>query len=340
MSPISRAATGWLLDALAAEHAPAGGQWVPRTTGLLDREGALPLGSPGRVSPNRHCRLARSRDGWLAINLARSTDHELIPAWLEQERADWALAVAALRSRDTVSLVDRARMLGLPVAAVDEVAAGELAVPAIAMAAGRGEASAAPPRVVDLSALWAGPLCGALLAQWGAQVTRVASLGRPDPGEVATPDFFERLNGDKAVVALDLGAAPGRQQLADMLAAADIVITSARPRAFAALDMEPERIFAANPALSWVAITGYGWHGADRDRVAFGDDAAAAGGLLRRTPLGPRFAGDALADPLTGLAAALGAIRAWHGGGGVLVDAAMAPCAAGAARLNQDAGAA
>jgi crotonobetainyl-CoA:carnitine CoA-transferase CaiB-like acyl-CoA transferase len=66
--------------------------------------------------------------------------------------------------------------------------------------------------------------------------------------------------------------------------------------------------------------------------VAFGDDAAAAGGLVRWTAAGePEFLGDALADPLTGLAAAAGALQALAEGGGVIVDAALARTAAGAA---------
>ena len=70
------------------------------------------------------------------------------------------------------------------------------------------------------------------------------------------------------------------------------------------------------------------------NRVAFGDDAAAAGGLLRKTSSGaPRFVGDALADPLTGMAAAAAAFKAIAHGGGVLVDAALSGIAAGAARV-------
>ena len=107
-----------------------------------------------------------------------------------------------------------------------------------------------------------------------------------------------------------------------------MVITSARPRAFEQLGLTPEALFARNPRLTWVAITGYGWWGDGADRVAFGDDAAAAGGLVRRTARGePRFLGDALADPLTGLAAAAGALGTVGRGGGFLVR-----CGAGGTR--------
>jgi crotonobetainyl-CoA:carnitine CoA-transferase CaiB-like acyl-CoA transferase len=189
-------------------------------------------------------------------------------------------------------------------------------------------------RAVDLSALWAGPLCGAVLAAMGAAVTKVESTHRPDPTRASTPDFFRRLNGAKAELQLDFAAAVDRETLRDEIGAADVVITSARPRAFAGLGIEPADVFAVNPALVWVAITGYGWTGAAGQRVGFGDDTAAAGGLLRWTAKGePRFAGDALSDPVAGLAAALGALQGLAAGGGVLVDAAMATSAAAAATL-------
>jgi crotonobetainyl-CoA:carnitine CoA-transferase CaiB-like acyl-CoA transferase len=186
--------------------------------------------------------------------------------------------------------------------------------------------------VVDLSTLWAGPLCGAVLAAFGAEVTKIESARRPDPSRASTPDFFRRLNGGKADLALDFSQPQERAQLRDIILEAGLVITSARPRAFDHLGLSPESLFAARPDLIWVAISGYGWTGGAADRVAFGDDAAAAGGLVRWTAAGePHFLGDALGDPLTGLAAAEGALRALLQGGGVIVDAALARTAAGAA---------
>ena len=105
-----------------------------------------------------------------------------------------------------------------------------------------------------------------------------------------------------------------------------------RPRAFAGLGLSPDEVFKTNPALTWLAITGYGWSGEAAARVAFGDDAAAAGGLVRWTRNGaPGFLGDALADPVTGLAAAIGALSGLASGGGVLVDVSLACSAAIAA---------
>jgi hypothetical protein len=71
--------------------------------------------------------------------------------------------------------------------------------------------------------------------------------------------------------------------------------------------------------------------------VAFGDDAAVAGGLVGWSADGaPHFLGDALSDPVTGMAAALGALRALQGGAGGVVDAGMAPTAAWAAAVCRE----
>ena len=300
--------------------------------GILDRAGQLELGGPGRVSANGACQLIAAADGWIAVNLAREEDRELIPAWLEDDfgEAPWDQIARLSAQRFQHDLVHRAALLGLPVSAVGETKAPSPDATQRRFARGRSTPSR-PPRVLDTSALWAGPMCGAVLAAMGAEVTRVESLGRPDPSRGSTPDFFHRLNGAKSELGLDLRSPAGRARLVDLAHKTDILITGARPAALGRLGLTPEALFAANPALVWVAITGYGWAS---ERVAFGDDAAAAGGLLGWQADGsPHFLGDALADPVTGLAAAAGALAALEAGGGVMVEAALAGCAAGAATL-------
>ena len=305
---------------------------------LSERAAFFSLGEPGERSANGSCRMVRALDGWIAVNLPRESDLELIPAWMgcALDAEPWAAILRPAAARPAEALVEDAQRLGLAVARVGSVAPAGLAAPLQRMAAGAAR-TGLRPRVIDLSSLWAGPLCGALLADAGAEVVKVESPGRPD-GARATPGFFARLNGGKASLVLDFTCREGLARLAAEIETADVLITSARPRAFAALGLEPEVLFAANPGLTWVAVTGYGWTGEDRNRVGFGDDAAAAGGLVRWTADGPRFMGDALADPLTGLAAAAGALRALELGGGLLVDAALARTAAGvAANRRQEA---
>jgi len=85
---------------------------------------------------------------------------------------------------------------------------------------------------------------------------------------------------------------------------------------------------ARRPGLTWVAVTGYGL---DSDGVAFGGDAAAAGGLVAWDEAGPVFCADAAADPATGLYAAVGALACARSGGG-LVDVALSGVAQHLAR--------
>lgn len=299
--------------------------------GVTDRTGELPLGPPGRlVSPNGACRLFRAADGWMALNLAREEDKGLVAAWLECEPAadPWRLVAAQAAQWSSDDLRERARLLGLPACRVGEVRDVDREPPS-GNPDRAGRSARARPRVIDLSVLWAGPLCGCILAAMGADVLRIDSARRPDPSRISTPGFFDRLNGAKRELRLDLASAGGQAWLRDLVLDADVVITSARRRGLASIGLDPETILAARPGLIWVAVTGYGL--AD-DRVAFGDDAAAAGGLVGWTPAGqPGFLGDALADPVTGLAAAAGALRALESGGGVLLDCAMARQSAAAA---------
>jgi crotonobetainyl-CoA:carnitine CoA-transferase CaiB-like acyl-CoA transferase len=276
----------------------------------------------------------RAADGWLAINLAREEDQDLVPAWLGCDfgAAPWDAIAAHAGAHSRAALIERAVLLGLPCGGVGEILREHPRAPLLRMGEGKIDARRSPLKVIDLSALWAGPMCGAILAAMGASVIKVESVRRPDPTRLSTPEFFRRLNGQKADVRLDLGEAADQARLRESIVNADIFITSARPRAFAGLGLDPMRLFAENPGLVWVAVTGYGWTGAAAHRVAFGDDAAAAGGLVRWTAQGePHFLGDALADPVTGLAAAEGALRALAEGGGLLVDVSLAGSAAGAA---------
>lgn len=344
MSPIA-SALARASDEIAALTADLGRRVEVGALRITDRGGELSLGPSGAlVSPNGACRLFRAADGWMALNLAREEDRALVPAWLAcaDEGEPWELVAAHAPERTCGELRARAILLGLPACRVGEVVSGA-GEPVPLVRTRRWAAAGGPPKtpkVADLSALWAGPLCGAILAAMGAEVTKVESPRRPDPTRRSTPGFHSRLNGGKAELTLDLAAPEGRARLRDLVLASDVVITSARPRGLASTGLDPDTLLAARPGLVWVAITGYGWEGETLEggrahRVAFGDDAAAAGGLLGWTGDGePRFLGDALADPLTGLAAALGALQGLAGGGGVLVDAAMAPVAARAAAIS------
>lgn len=297
---------------------------------VADRSAFMSLNAPGIVSANGSARLVQAEDTWIAVNLARADDIDLLPPWLEVEvsRDTWASVQAACAGRLASDLLARARLLGLPVSIVGETRSPGLLPPTVRMASAREGVRAGSLVAVDISSLWAGPLCGSVFADMGATVTKVESRGRPD-SHAASPDFFARFNRGKIRLTLDFSEPAELARLQALVAEADLLITSARPRAFEGLGLEPRSVFARNPGLTWIAVTGHGSLGHDADRVAFGDDAAAAGGLVRWTGAMLGFFGDASSDPLTGLAAALAGLRGVVAGGGVIVDAAMACVSAG-----------
>ena len=323
----------------AALGAPVALDWLA----LLGERAALAgLARRGRISCGGATRLLPTADGWIAVTLARSDDVELIPAWLsiDFEHDDpWPALARELAVRRQADVVDRGALLGLAVGGLRERAPHDAATNQgmfAGLPVGANEVgTAAPPvvaldglLVVDLTALWAGPLCTSILALAGADVVKVESLSRPEGMRRSKDGFFDLLNAGKASVVLDLDGSSGRRILADLVRAADVVVESSRPRA-----MEHFGI-VAHDALGdrkgpriWLAVNG---HGRDDGafRVAFGDDAAVAGGLVVDDGSGPQFCADAIADPATGLVAAAACLRALSAGGRWLIDVAMAGVAA------------
>ncbi|MDZ7782112.1 MAG: CoA transferase [Halioglobus sp.] len=291
---------------------------------LTERSAMLGFSRRGGVSANGTCHLLATADGLLAVNLARQSDWEVLPAWLEIERtvSDPADLAALLRGRRGEQLLARGQLLGLAVAREPRAAKPprwyDFAPTGDRVPRREG---GEPPLVVDLSSLWAGPLCSHLLHLAGARVVRVAS-SRPDDGaRVASTAFFDLLDKGKTCAAVDFNDARGRGQLRRLLRQADIVIEGSRPRALRQLGIDADAVLAARPGRLWVSLTGHGRAGESGNRVAFGDDAAVAAGLLHRSRDGTAgFCGDAICDPLTGLHAALAATSLWRRGRGGLLS--------------------
>jgi crotonobetainyl-CoA:carnitine CoA-transferase CaiB-like acyl-CoA transferase len=270
----------------------------------------------GAVSVGGSCRILPTADGWAAVSCARPDDPLLLGAMIESEVPEdpWPAVAAWLRVRSGDELVERAALLG--------VAAGPIrppATPAYLPRPGRAR-SVEGLLVVDFSALWAGPLCAHLLGLVGANVVKVETPWRPDGARGGDAEFYRLLHAGHRSVVLDPDTPNGRGALARLVEAADIVIEASRPRALVRFGLDAEA--AADTGTIWVSITAYG---RGSDRVGFGDDVAAASGLVAVGEDGmPRFCGDAIADPLTGLAAAELALSAPENGRGALYDLAMA----------------
>lgn len=312
---------------------------------LGERAAILGHGRNGSVSAGGSCHLVPGNDGWLAVSLSRDSDLELLPAWLDGAAGNdpWASVASFARRHSVGAVADRAQLLGIPVSVVgvpgqvDEQseARGQQRSPRpwlheavssclppprtlsdLSRLGASREVSHRRPLVVDLSALWAGPLAASLLVAAGCRVVKVEDPRRPDPSRDGPSQFFDLLQGGKESVALPVEATGPFPAL---VAAADMVIESSRPRALEQLGVYPQVHQA------WISITGYGRTGPWRNRVALGDDAAAGAGLLTQEGEGGPylFCADAAADPISGLHAAVAALAAVVGGTGGVTDIAM-----------------
>jgi hypothetical protein len=321
----SRAAVLALARNVAADLGGRIGVELDAALLLSGRAAQLGLTRGGRVSPGGATRLLATRHGWSAITLSRPDDVDTVPALLECRIAPentWSAVERWAASRSDDDVVGRARLLGLPAAVLGEASPGQPIVRRIGAAA-----SPRPPSgllVVDMSSMWAGPLCGRILAWAGATVVKVESRTRPDGTRLGPKPFFDWMNGGKLSYVADFDDPAGLRAL---LAVADVVITSSRPAALARRGLGPDDVPARDGRV-WLRITGHGAGGDLGNLVAFGDDAAVAGGLVGRSADGPVFCADAVADPLTGLQAALTVAEGLARGGGELIDVAMAAVAA------------
>jgi crotonobetainyl-CoA:carnitine CoA-transferase CaiB-like acyl-CoA transferase len=305
----------------------------------------------GRISAGLGgSRLLATRDGgWFALTLIRAQDRELLPALFgdadfaaspplpaapltppssadEEMNCDFDTAVAqAVLQHDCPDLVARGRDLGLPVASADETPASP---PVEVLVRGTRRARSRDHRllVVDLSAIWAGPLAGHLFWLAGAEVVKVESLARPDLIRRDDPATFDLINQGKANIVVDLHVSAERERLIALIRQADVVIESSRPRALKHLGIDAEALVREVPGLVWLSVTGHGASGEAANWTGIGNDCAVAGGLARALAdvtgkIG--YVGDALADPLTGITAALEGWRAVRSGEAQRIGLAM-----------------
>ncbi len=304
------------------------GEDFPAEALLGERAAIAGYQRQGSTSCGGSCRLLQTADGVIALNLARDDDWELLPALLSAcpppadiPAGDWATLIDNLKLQRTDHLLALGKELGLGLANADNKPAAEHWYQLTETS--QSERRNSSPLVVDLSSLWAGPLCGSLLAASGARVIKVESQSRPDGARLGPAAFFDLMNSRKQSLALDFKSEIGVKSLHKLLEQADIVIEGTRPRALQQLGIHAEQLLARKAGQIWVSITGYGRSPACAQRIAYGDDAGVAAGLSRLLyEQHGQYAicGDAIADPITGLHAALAASALWRQGHGGLLD--------------------
>lgn len=196
-------------------------------------------------------------------------------------------------------------------------------------------------RVVELAMFAAGPVVGALLADWGAEVIKVESL-EGDPfrfmeGKQAEDFITSQLdNRGKQSLAVDLAKAEGTRIVVDLIGTADIFVTSLRQQALAKFGLSYDALRVAHPRLVYGLLTGYGTKGADIERPAFDAGTWWGRGGVARTILSddaiPLFHAGAIGDHTTGMALLSGLCGALYSrertGLGQMVEVSMLRSAA------------
>ena len=287
-------------------------------------------------------RLMPTRDGgWFALTLLRPEDRELLPALFlgaELDVNDNEAIARAVAQHDCEDLVRRGRDLGLPVASADEIPqSGPVQV--LARGPTRRRDGSRRPLVIDMSAIWAGPLAGHLLWLAGAEVVKVESLTRPDLIRRDDPATFDMINQGKANIAVDFASDTEKAQLIELIRRADFVIESSRPRALRHLGIDAQALVGEIPGLVWLTVTGHNATGEAANWTGVGNDCGVAAGLSRALAdasgeIG--YVGDAISDPLTGITAALEGWRAFRSGEARRISFAMSAITALALREERE----
>src|SRR5207248_1828781 len=143
-------------------------------------------------------------------------------------------------------------------------------------------------RVLDVTQVMAGPFCGMLLADLGADVIKIeppaGDSTRQMPGSIAGDSpSFNAVNRGKRSVVLNLKAAGGRNACARLAQTTDILIENYRPGVMAALGLDYATLSARNRGLIYASISGYGQTGPSRGKGGFDLIAQGVSGIMSVT---------------------------------------------------------
>ncbi|MDC1287651.1 CoA transferase [Gammaproteobacteria bacterium] len=193
-------------------------------------------------------------------------------------------------------------------------------------------------KVIELAHIMAGPVCGQLLADMGADVIKVEKVpGGDDTRRMVPPQIdgesaaYMILNRNKRGAAINMKSTAGKAVLLKMLGEADVVIENFRVGTMERLGLGYDSLHELNPALIYCQITGFGRSGPYADRAGFDLIAQGMSGLMSVTGEGPDHppikAGVPVGDMSAGMLAAMGILAAYihrlKTGEGQLVDTSL-----------------
>ena len=188
-------------------------------------------------------------------------------------------------------------------------------------------------RVIELGQLIAGPFCGQLMADHGAEVIKIEQPGDGDPmrnwGRTKSL-WWEVVGRNKKSVTVNLRIPEGQNLVKQLVEKSDFLLENFRPGTMERWGLGWEDLKAVNPKLIMIRVSGYGQTGPYAHRAGYGGIGEAMGGLRNlvgdpSTP--PSRVGISLGDSLAGTLACLGAMMALHHrektGEGQMIDSAI-----------------
>lgn len=189
-------------------------------------------------------------------------------------------------------------------------------------------------RVVEIGQLIAGPFCGQLLGDMGADVIKVEPPGSGDPmrtwGRGDNHLWWEVVSRNKRCVSANLRVPEGQALVRRLAATADILIENFKPGTIEKWGLSPETLMADNPRLIIVRVSGYGQSGPYSSRAGFGGIGEAMGGwrhIVGDPDRAPSRMGVSIGDSLAATYGCMGALAALHArertGRGQIVDSAL-----------------
>jgi formyl-CoA transferase len=192
-------------------------------------------------------------------------------------------------------------------------------------------------RVLELGQLLAGPFCGQLLGDLGAEVIKVEDPGRGDPMREWGREkphgqslWWPIVGRNKKSVTLDVRTAQGQELFRRLAATADVVVENLRPGTLERWGLGYDVLSALNSRLILVRVTGFGQTGPYADQAGYGSIGEAMGGLRYVTgdpTTPPSRVGISVGDSLAAMFATIGALSALHArsftGRGQVVDCAI-----------------
>lgn len=209
------------------------------------------------------------------------------------------------------------------------------------------KAALAGIKVLDMTQFLAGPYCGMVLADMGAEVIKIESPPGGDFVRIAVPQingvsiYYENMNRGKKSVTINLKSPEGKQLFARLLAAADVLIENNRPGVMDRLGFGYEQVHQLNKRLIYCSISGFGQTGPYSQRPGYDLIGQAMSGAMSLTGMPgqiPLKFGIPIGDVLGGMNGAIGILAALQyravSGEGQQVDTALVDSLVGGMLTN------